>query len=91
MCDSWETLQGEIRCNPFGGQQLRTFLNNNPKINNITSTSLAFTLILNTKYLPFSDRLRQIQFTKVKQNLKDNANNNSVATCNGVVWLSGWV
>ena len=45
MCDSWETLQGEIRCNPFGGQQLRTFLNNNPKINNITSTSLAFTLI----------------------------------------------
>ena len=80
MCDSWETLQGEIRCNPFGGQQLKILLNNNLKINNCTSTSLAFTLILNTKYLPFSDRLRQIQFTKVEQNLKDNANNNSVTT-----------
>ena len=84
MCDSWETLQGEIRCNPFGGQQLRTFLNNNPKINNITSTSLAFTLILNTKYLPFSDRLRQIQFTKVKQNLKDNKNSKCHYPCYNV-------
>ena len=75
MCDSWETLQGEIRCDLFGGQRLRILLNNNLKINNCTSTSLTFTLILNTKYLPFSDRLRQIQFTKVEQNLKDNANN----------------